>query len=458
MNSTQAKQHLLQHCPLCPDHVKVMLGASAPNSCRSGVVVEHHHHSSDVKGKRALSPGPTGASESPHSASSGKRTKSAASFADHCDSVRAAAITFAIVQFIVGCALPFNIVNTIFFIGMIRELNAAYLRYLPKVDSFRRKWLPELYTATKSHVVAFFQSQGALSLRTLGFDGFKTVGNQHVVIVVETCKALTAMCEIVDPGTRHEDAAFYAQELQRILESRAAAASKPVQEVFCGVVGDNVRYNRNALDVLSAVFPLLFYIGCVAHCLSLLISDMCAVDEMENFLEECKQIVKFVKGHKYVWALFKQTVHRKDKNGALLVLYPATRFAYLALMLDRLIQNREHLDTMVGSDAWRELRLKMSTTTVKEQADFFELHINDVDFWKKVHCAHSIIGPVADSIHFIEKQSAKCSWVMMLFTAIVNDLQVASCVTCVCECVCVCVPERAHVGGFEANRVTCSSD
>ena len=81
-----------------------------------------------------------------------------------------------------------------------------------------------------------------------------------------------------------------------------------------------------------------------------------------------------------------------------------------------------------------------------------------MDFWKKVHCAHSIIGPVADSIHFIEKQSAKCSWVMMLFTAIVNDLQVASCVTCVCECVCVCVPERAHVGGFEANRVTCSSD
>ena len=55
-------------------------------------------------------------------------------------------------------------------------------------------------------------------------------------------------------------------------------------------------------------------------------------------------MVKFAKGHKYVLVMFKSLV--LATNGVMLVLYPETRFAYVALMLKRLILNKPRLKSL----------------------------------------------------------------------------------------------------------------
>ena len=157
---------------------------------------------------------------------------------------------------IVACALSFNLVNCVFFVSMVRALNAAYVPYLPKCDAFRRTWVPKLYETTKEHVTKFLSVTSGK--RTLGFDGFKTVVG-HVVIIIELIAAYTVMCAMIDPGQDHENAAFYAKTLETTLRRRAADAGMSVEDVFCAIVGDNVRYNRNALAAVALVFPALFY-------------------------------------------------------------------------------------------------------------------------------------------------------------------------------------------------------
>ena len=158
-----------------------------------------------------------------------------------CNADQANQIIFALMQLLAAHALPFTLVESVFFIAFIRLLNSAFVRYLPKADCFRGTWLPRLVIQTKEHICTFFEKN--TGRRTLGFDGFKTVVG-HVIIVVEVIAKHTVMCEMIDPGTQFEDADFYAVEMERIMRMRAAEMNKPVEEVYCGIVADNVLYNR----------------------------------------------------------------------------------------------------------------------------------------------------------------------------------------------------------------------
>jgi len=66
----------------------------------------------------------------------------------------------------------------------------------------------------------------------------------HVVIVVEVIGKHTVMCEMIDPTTNFEDADFYVTEMQRIMRARAAEMKQSVEDVSCGIVADNVLYNK----------------------------------------------------------------------------------------------------------------------------------------------------------------------------------------------------------------------
>ena len=47
-------------------------------------------------------------------------------YVDHCNSARASIIVKHITEFMVGCALPFTIVSSVFFINMVKSLNSAF--------------------------------------------------------------------------------------------------------------------------------------------------------------------------------------------------------------------------------------------------------------------------------------------------------------------------------------------
>ena len=161
----------------------------------------------------------------------GKRQAQLDSYCDKCDPARAKIILMAIVQFICGCGLAFNIVNSVFFIGMIVSLNTVFAaKYLVKSQAFQRTWLPQLYGDVHLQVASYFANYPGF-LRTLGLDGYTTPASQHVVNYVETMGDKTAFRDTIEAGDKKEDAVYLAKETETQLRAEAKEMDKPVEEV-----------------------------------------------------------------------------------------------------------------------------------------------------------------------------------------------------------------------------------
>ena len=130
----------------------------------------------------------------------GKRYK-VESVLDHCSPARASHINDMITQFVVGCALPFVIVNSVFFIAMVASLNAAYAKVMPKQAAFRDTLLPKLFASTVLALAAMWHAAGD-PLRTLGWDGLKGEDGDNVVNVTESAHGKSAFKACVDPGDK----------------------------------------------------------------------------------------------------------------------------------------------------------------------------------------------------------------------------------------------------------------
>jgi hypothetical protein len=72
-------------------------------------------------------------------------------------------------------------------------------------------------------------------------------------------------------------------------------------------VGDNMSYNEATLRYLESVHPQLVIGGCVAHTLDLMIEAVSKVAEIRAIVQRTREIVTFVKSHKYVQAIFDKT-------------------------------------------------------------------------------------------------------------------------------------------------------
>jgi hypothetical protein len=112
------------------------------------------------------------------------------------------------------------------------------------------------------------------------------------------------------------------------MESGAEARNKTVEEVYAGVVADNVSYNQSAFKDLAKLYPFLLYFGCIAHCFDLAMEDQAKIPEIGEIINTCRSVAVFVKSHKVVCAKFKTIIAKK---GRMFVLYPDTRFSYAHL-------------------------------------------------------------------------------------------------------------------------------
>ena len=56
------------------------------------------------------------------------KAEEVALYLDYCTPARAARINLAITKFIVGCAIAFNVVNSVFFLGVLHEHYGAGVR------------------------------------------------------------------------------------------------------------------------------------------------------------------------------------------------------------------------------------------------------------------------------------------------------------------------------------------
>eukprot|EP00873_Tetraselmis_striata_P040466 jgi/Tetstr1/460730/TSEL_005916.t1 len=332
-------------------------------------------------------------------------------FVDSVTGQQAAEINMAITKFIVGCGLPFAIVQSAYFIALLSILRPGFVvnDWLMSRSWFSSKGLDDLYAQIKERLDKTFSSTATTSLYTLAGDGFKTEAGDKVVNFTEQLQSWLAFKDSHPVGVDREDVDMYVPLFKAQLETR------PIID-WAGVVADNVRYMRNTLTALVELFPTLLSIGCVAHVLDLLCEDFAKL--LDETVNTAKTIVLFIVQHDRLRQLF---LRIKGPQGVGLRTFPDTRFGYACLMIQSVLSNKRHLRDMVDDASWEDVSQNKDGSAVANRELFLDV-VDTRSKWEDMQCAVNLLLPVSDALQFIEGNTTRVSFVYLIMLHIGNDV------------------------------------
>ncbi|GFZ14657.1 hypothetical protein Acr_24g0008470 [Actinidia rufa] len=162
------------------------------------------------------------------------------------------------------------------------------------------------------------------------------------------------------------------------------------------VVTDNAANCRAAGTIIQRKYRHIFWSGCLAHTLNLLMKDIAKSEHPSlSFVDETykrgKAVVKYIKNHGSCQFLF------KSFSPLELLKSKQTRFGHHFIVIQRLVKVRASLVSMALSKQWESLRRKASTP---EQHDLIQQTILDDDFWRKAERVLKITKPIYKMLRF----------------------------------------------------------
>ncbi|VVB10246.1 unnamed protein product [Arabis nemorensis] len=117
------------------------------------------------------------------------------------------------------------------------------------------------------------------------------------------------------------------------------------------VVTDNATNNVAAAKLLKKKRPNIFWTGCAAHTLDLMLEGVSKLPWFAKVINQAKSLTIFIYAHHKTLFMM-----RKYKNNKDIVRPGATRFATCFLTLQSLYDKKAQLKSMFGSDEWHECK------------------------------------------------------------------------------------------------------
>ena len=332
---------------------------------------------------------------------------------DFCDPRRQELINQAITIFLVGCAIPFTVTNSSFFIDMIASLNTAYVKVLPKTDTFRRTHLPKLFNDTVANIKEMWRLIGN-PLLTIGYDGHTNDGGGQCLLMTETAEEKTAFTKCIDPGEMSEDAQFLSNI---VIEEMKVSSNDEVEEHYVGTVCDNVSCNRSASRLIERKYPKLFTPGCCTHVSDLMMEDFCKISSIKEIIDDCRFIAVFLKSYRKIKNCYKKIIEKE--KGTLIPLYPETRFSYADLTMQKITKNFRNLQLLIEDSNWSS-----NVTAVPEtkRTRFINL-VESWEFLNKIQAIRGVSSPLSKMTHHFESSRVRASWIYPMFRALLNDVE-----------------------------------
>lgn len=144
------------------------------------------------------------------------------------------------------------------------------------------------------------------------------------------------------------------------------------------VITDNASNCKAAGNLVELYYPHICWVPCASHSLDLLIEDVGELEWVANVVKKAEFIVNFVYRKQRALGIFRA-------NCATELAKPSsTRFAYLFIVLQKLVKCRVGLRRMIIDERW----IKWNGSTTPKGKRFEEL-IYEAEFWRD---AESIVG------------------------------------------------------------------
>jgi hypothetical protein len=177
----------------------------------------------------------------------------------------------------------------------------------------------------------FIRTYGA----TLAGDGWSSVNNHPLLNMMCVSPAGEEFLGAIDTSGHMKDAIYIADVIKRYLIE--VGPENVVQ-----VCTDNASVMRKAVSIVQQQWLHLYYQGCMAYALNLLLQDWDLPQWASSVVEDAQKIVRFIRARHVPLALFRKhaAIHAK---GLSLLSPGATRFATNFLMVARVLDMKEAL-------------------------------------------------------------------------------------------------------------------
>ncbi|KAJ1276771.1 hypothetical protein BS78_05G240500 [Paspalum vaginatum] len=157
------------------------------------------------------------------------------------------------------------------------------------------------------------------------------------------------------------------------------------EENVVQVVTDNASSNLAAAALLKAKRPSIFWNGCAAHTIDLMLEDIGKIKQVDQTIVRARAFTAFIYSHTRVLALMRNFL------GKDLVRAGVTRFATAYLNLRSLLDNKKELVRMFRSDELIEMGYLN-----KDKGKNASKIVRFETFWKNVDAAVNFFEPLAN--------------------------------------------------------------
>ncbi|KAF7150398.1 hypothetical protein RHSIM_Rhsim02G0002400 [Rhododendron simsii] len=285
--------------------------------------------------------------------------------------------------------VPFNIVRSPSWADLVHAINTAPKGYKsPNYEKVRTSLLDKEQIKVQQALTPLMQDWSTHGVSIIS-DGWSNLRNEALVNVMAVSGGRAIFIRAYEVSAVEKNAANIAELLFKAIDY--VGPSNVVQ-----VVTDNAANCKAAGGIIQRKHPHVFWSGCLAHTLNLLMKDIAkSKDPALSFVDETykkgKAMVKYIKNHSSSQALFKSFSQLQ------LLKAKKTRFGHHYIVMHRLEKVRSALVSMVLSSQWGNLR--RSSSAPEEHDNVRDTIMND-DFWRKVKRILRITKPIYRMLRF----------------------------------------------------------
>jgi hypothetical protein len=283
-------------------------------------------------------------------------------------------------EFFYSGNIPFAAARSVSFkkaVKMTSEMRSSYLP--PSYYDICKRLLNE----TKHKIKAQIAERTKMFIRTYGVtlagDGWSSINNHPLLNMICVSPAGEEFLGAIDTSGHMKDVVYIADVIKRYLIEIGP-------ENVVQVCTDNASVMHKAVSIVQQQWPYLYFQGCMAHALNLLLQDWGLSQWASSVVEDAQKIVRFIRAHHVPLALFRKhaTIHAK---GLSLLSPGATRFATNFLMVARVLDVKEALKqtvTDVEKDTYVMTLSDTQRKPVRTQARELRRLIlgDDSEFWQ----------------------------------------------------------------------------
>ncbi|XP_033147167.1 uncharacterized protein LOC103868883 isoform X2 [Brassica rapa] len=149
------------------------------------------------------------------------------------------------------------------------------------------------------------------------------------------------------------------------------------------VVTDNATNNVAAAKMLKQKRPRIFWTGCAAHTVDLMLEGISKLSGFARIIDQAKAVTIFIYAHHKTLSMMRAYAKRD------IVRPGATRFATCFLTLHSLYEKKAHLKNMFGSDEWHDCK-HSKCVKGKNASDI----VMSYSFWNSVMVILKVFSPL----------------------------------------------------------------